>query len=108
MSNPATESILGTGPAPFPSARDLDRIGAVELPVRIELGQLRLVVEDLLRLDGDSIVELDRRPADPVDLRVGGVLVARGELVSVDTPSGPRIGVRLVEIVADRGLPPGT
>lgn len=108
MSNPATNPTLGPGLAPSPPLRDLDDVGAVELPVRIELGQLRLVVEDLLRLDGDSIVELDRRPADPVDLRVGGVLVARGELVSVETPSGPRIGVRLVEIVANPDRPAGT
>lgn len=82
------------------AARDLDALGSLELPVRVELGQVRLLVEDLLRLDGDSIVELDRRPSDPVDIRVGGTLVARGELVSVETPSGPRIGVRLVEILA--------
>lgn len=87
-------------------ARDLDALGAVELPVRLELGQVRLRVEDLLRLDGDSVVELDRRPADPVDIRVGGVLVARGELVSVETPAGPRIGVRLVEILAAPSSPP--
>jgi flagellar motor switch protein FliN/FliY len=80
-------------------ARDLDALAAVELPVRVELGRVRLLVEDLLRLDGDSVVELDRRPEDPVDIRVGGTLVARGELVAVETPAGPRIGVRLVEIL---------
>jgi flagellar motor switch protein FliN/FliY len=79
--------------------RDLDALAAVELPVRVELGRVRLLVEDLLRLDGDSVVELDRRPEDPVDIRVGGTLVARGELVAVETPAGPRIGVRLVEIL---------
>lgn len=100
MSNPSHDPALTAGLAPPRAARELDAIGAVELPVRVELGQVRLLVEDLLRLDGDSIVELDRRPTDPVDIRVGGILIARGELVAVDTPAGPRIGVRLVEIVA--------
>jgi flagellar motor switch protein FliN/FliY len=92
----STTPLERTPPRP---ARDLDALGAVELPVRIELGQVRLLVEDLLRLDADSVVELDRRPDEPVDIRVGGTLVARGELVSVETPAGPRIGVRLVEIL---------
>lgn len=100
MSNPSHDPALTVGLAPPRAARELDAIGAVELPVRVELGQVRLLVEDLLRLDGDSIVELDRRPTDPVDIRVGGILIARGELVAVDTPAGARIGVRLVELVA--------
>lgn len=103
MSNPSPDTAPTAGLAPTRAARDLDSVGAVELPVRVEFGQVRLRVEDLLRLDGDSIIELDRRPSDPVDIRVGGVLVARGELVAVDSPAGPRIGVRLVEIVASPG-----
>lgn len=106
MSNPFPDTAPTAGLAPARATRDLDAVGAIELPVRVELGQVRLLVEDLLQLDGDSIVELDRRPTDPVDIRVGGVLVARGELVAVDTPAGARIGVRLVEIVASPGPSP--
>jgi flagellar motor switch protein FliN/FliY len=93
------------GHAPTRS-RELAAIEAVELPVAVELGQVRIRVEDLLRIDGDSVVELDRRPSDPVDIRVGGVVVARGELVAVDTPAGSRIGVRLVEILERPATPP--
>jgi len=85
-------------------AAALEAIGDLELPVRIEFGRTRLLVEDLLRLDAESILELDRRPGDPVDVRVGGRLVARGELVLVADPDGPpgarRIAVRLVELLA--------
>lgn len=100
MSPASLETALPSGPDSSRGARDLDALGSLELPVRVELGRVRLLVEDLLRLDGDSIVELDRRPSDPVDIRIGGTLVARGELVAVETPSGSRIGVRLVEILA--------
>lgn len=100
MSTPSLDPAAPSGLAPHRAPRDLDALDSLELPVRIELGQVRLLVEDLLRLDGDSIVELDRRPSDPVDIRIGGTLVARGELVAVETPSGARIGVRLVEILA--------
>jgi flagellar motor switch protein FliN/FliY len=44
---------------------------------------------------------LDRRIDDPVDIRVGDRVIARGELQELDDGSG-RLGVRLTEIV-DRG-----
>ena len=45
-----------------------------------------------------SVIELDRRIGEPVDVVINDRLVARGDLVKLD---GDRIGVTLTEIVKD-------
>jgi flagellar motor switch protein FliN/FliY len=50
----------------------------------------------------DALVMLDRRIDDPVDIRVGDRVIARGELQEMDDGSG-RLGVRLTEIVGHEG-----
>lgn len=53
----------------------------VDLNVRIQLGQTRMLVEDVLKLDAGSVVELDKLAGDPVDVYVNDRLVARGEVL---------------------------
>lgn len=53
----------------------------VSLQVRIELGRTRMLVEDVLRLNADSVVELDKAAGDPVDIYVNGRRIARGEVL---------------------------
>ena len=50
-----------------------------------------------------SIISLDQRVGDPVDIVVNGKVVARGEIVVVDEAS-QRFGVSLLEIVAGAGI----
>lgn len=53
----------------------------VNLNVRIELGRTHMLVEDVLKLDEGSVVELDKLAGDPVDVYVNNRLVARGEVL---------------------------
>lgn len=70
-------------------------IGAVEVTLEAYLGTARLTVAELTALAADSVVPLDARLSQPVELRLGGKAVARGDLVAVDD----HYGVRLTEIV---------
>ncbi len=51
-------------------------------------------IEDLLDLKSGSIVKLDLKVNDLIELRLNNALVARGEIVAVDD----HFGVRIVEI----------
>ncbi len=53
----------------------------VSLRVKIELGRTRMLLEDVLKLDDGSVVELDKLAGDPVDVIVNDRLVARGEVL---------------------------
>jgi flagellar motor switch protein FliN/FliY len=62
-----------------PSAIGL--LSDVSLQVRIELGRTKMLVEDVLKLNPDSVVELDKAAGDPVDIYVNGRRIARGEVL---------------------------
>jgi flagellar motor switch protein FliN/FliY len=50
-----------------------------------------------MELGVGSIIELDKLSGDPMDIRVNGKLIARGEVVVIDED----FGVRITEIMAD-------
>ncbi len=82
-----------TKPAPRVSTTLIDSV-AVELEAL--LGQAKMTVGALTALKPGAVVPLEAALNRPVDLRLGEVIVARGELVAVDD----RFGVRLTEIAA--------
>ena len=91
--NPTAGGAPGTSPEPMglpdfsrpgPHSTDSSGIGVlgdVSLQVRIELGRTKMLVEDVLKLNADSVVELDKAAGDPVDIYVNGRRIARGEVL---------------------------
>ena len=81
---------LGPGEAGGDS-RNLDLLLDVEIPISVEVGRAQMSLEDVLKLVPGSVIALDKKAEEPVDLRVNGKLVARGEVVLVDDVYGLRI-----------------
>ena len=75
---------------------EVDFLGDIPVEVVIELGRTKMVLRDLAGLDVDDVVELDQPMDKPLDVVVGGKLIARGELVMV----GDRMALRVSELVA--------
>jgi flagellar motor switch protein FliN/FliY len=73
----------------------LQMLGDVALRVKIELGRTRMYVEDVLRLNTDSVIELDKAAGDPVDIYVNDRHVARGEVLVLNE----NFCVRISEII---------
>ncbi len=71
----------------------------VNLNVKVELGRTRMFVEDVLRLNEDSVIELDKLAGDPVDIYVNDRHVARGEVLVVNE----NFCVRVSEIMQSVG-----
>nr|WP_156799350.1 FliM/FliN family flagellar motor switch protein [Oceanicola granulosus] len=78
--------------------RSIEAMLNVGLEVNIVLGRSRMPISQLLKLSRGSIIELDKRIGEPVDMIVSDRLVARGDLVRV---GDNRVGVTLTEIVKD-------
>jgi flagellar motor switch protein FliN/FliY len=87
---PVSFGQLGPG-ARSDTARNLDLLLDVEIPVAVEVGRAQMSLDEVLRLVPGSVIALDKKAEDPVDLRVNGKLVARGEVVLVDDTYGLRI-----------------
>jgi type III secretion system YscQ/HrcQ family protein len=68
-----------------------------ELPVEVacELGRVTMSGRELLDLRPGAVVPVGRPLAGPVDLTVGGRVVARGELVDIEGEVGVRVTQRV-------------
>jgi flagellar motor switch protein FliN/FliY len=82
------------GEAPRTSA-DLEAVFDVPVTVSAVLGKSGMEVSELLRLSKGTIVELDRKVGEAIDIYVNNRLVARGEVVLVED----RLGVTMTEII---------
>ncbi|MFN3243733.1 MAG: flagellar motor switch protein FliN [Planctomycetota bacterium] len=72
-------------------SQNLDLLLDVEIPISVEVGRAQMSLEDVLKLVPGSVIALDKKAEEPVDLRVNGKLVARGEVVLVDDVYGLRV-----------------
>ncbi|MFT7518336.1 MAG: flagellar motor switch protein FliN/FliY [Kiritimatiellia bacterium] len=79
----------------FESHANVTFLHGIPIEMVVELGRARLTVRELSQLHADDVIELDRTTDEPLDIIVGGRVLARGEVVIVDD----RISLRIVEIV---------
>jgi flagellar motor switch protein FliN/FliY len=95
------------GPSELPSdgmldgddktAADLAPVFEVPVNISAVLGRASLSVAQLLKLGPGTVLELDRKVGEAIDIYVNNRLVARGEVVVVDE----RLGVTMTEIIKD-------
>jgi len=74
---------------------DMDLILDLPLDVSVELGKVKMAVNELLRLGRGSIVELTKPVGDPLDIYINKKLIARGEVVILDD----KFGIRVADII---------
>jgi flagellar motor switch protein FliN len=77
------------------SAADLEAVFDVPVQVSAVLGRARMDVGELLRLGPGSVLELDRKVGEAIDIYVNNRLVARGEVVLVED----KLGVTMTEVI---------
>lgn len=75
----------------------------VPIEITISVGKARPLVRDLVRLQKDTVLALDRRIEDPVEIYVGDRLIARGELQELEGEPAGQLAVRLLEVAPIRG-----
>jgi flagellar motor switch protein FliN/FliY len=77
------------------TAADLAPVFDVPVNISAVLGKSFMSVSQLLKLSQGSVIELDRKVGEAIDIYVNNRLVARGEVVVVDE----RLGVTMTEII---------
>jgi flagellar motor switch/type III secretory pathway protein FliN len=77
-------------------------VGEVPVVLRVEVGEAVLAAREWASLSPGDVIGLGKRVGDHVLLRVGGVPIARGELVDLDGEVGVRIVARLDEELTRR------
>lgn len=80
--------ILGEG------LKNINLIMDVRLPVRVRIGNKKMLLKDVLTMDIGSVVELNQLANDPLEILIGDKRIAYGEVVIVDG----NFGVQITEI----------
>ena len=76
-------------------AADLEAVFDVPVQVSAVLGRSKMDVGELLKLGPGTVLELDRKVGEAIDIYVNNRLVARGEVVLVED----KLGVTMTEII---------
>ena len=66
----------------------------VELPISVSFGSLEMLLEEVLKLNAGSVIELDKSVNDPVTIAVNHRRIAKGEMVMI----GDNLGIRILEV----------
>lgn len=74
---------------------NLDLVLDMPLEVSVILGSRKINIKSLLDVSPGSLLELQKKIGEPVEIYTNGKLLARGEIVSMDE----NFGVRIIEIV---------
>lgn len=70
---------------------NLKLIMDIPVEIKVEVGNARLSIREVLNLAPGAIIELDRTAGSPADLIVNGTSVGQGDVVVVDESYGIRI-----------------
>lgn len=74
---------------------DLSVLYDVPLIIEAEMGRSNKSVRDVLKIGEGSVIDFDKDAGEPVDLKINGKLVARGEVVEIEG----NYGVRITELI---------
>jgi len=74
----------------------LDVILDIPVTISMEVGNTRISIRNLLKLNQGSVVELDRLAGEPLDVLVNGTLIAHAEVVVVNE----KYGIRLTDVIS--------
>jgi len=92
---PDGTALVSADDAADKSAADLAPVFDVPVNIAAVLGKSHMSVAQLLKLGAGSVLELDRKVGEAIDIFVNNRLVARGEVVVVED----RLGVTMTEII---------
>jgi len=91
--SPSASAGMPTGSAAFSAdeGNNINLIMDVKLPVRVRIGQKKMLLRDVLSMDIGSVIELNQLANDPLDILVDDHVIAQGEVVIVDGNFGVQI-----------------
>ena len=95
MEEAMAQATSGAGAGAHPLQR-------IPIEITVSVGTAKPLVSDLLKLTENSVLPLDKRVDEPVELYVGDRLIARGELQEWDGGEPGQLAVRLTEVAVQQ------
>lgn len=82
------------GECPIKDVPDMSLIGDIPVLLTLEVGDKEMTIAELSSLRQGSVVALQHKENDPLDVKANGILIARGEVVL----AGDYYGVRILSL----------
>jgi flagellar motor switch protein FliN len=80
---------------------NIKELGDIPLRITVQLGNLELKIEEILKLEKGSIIGMEKLAGEPLEFFVGRKLAAKGEVVVINE----KYGLRLTEIISPEESP---
>jgi flagellar motor switch protein FliN/FliY len=80
------------------SKEDAHPFTRVPIEITVSVGRAHPTVRELLALENEAVLTLDKRVEDAVELFIGDKLIARGELQELEGENAGQLAVRLTEV----------
>lgn len=71
--------------------RQMSLFNRIPVTMTLEVASVEISLAELMTIDGDSIVELDKLAGEPLDIKVNGILFGKAEVVVLNDKYGLRI-----------------
>ena len=72
-------------------------VKSIPITLNVEVGKTKLKLKDLMAVAQGTVLELDRSVGELMDIKVNDLVIAKGEVVTVDNN---KLGIRVLEIVS--------
>ena len=63
----------------------------IPVTLTLEVASVEIVLADLLNVDDDTVIELDKLAGEPLDIKVNNILLGKAEVVVVNEKYGLRV-----------------
>ena len=102
MSEEDVQNVEGETGAEGAPAVSLDAINqnvvrSIPITLNVEVGKAKLKLKELMSVAQGTVLELDRSVGELMDIKVNDLVIAKGEVVTVENN---KLGIRVLEIVS--------
>jgi len=73
--------------------RHLSLFSRIPVTLTLEVASVEISLAELINVNNDSVLELDKMAGEPLDVKVNGILLGKAEVVVIND----KYGLRLIE-----------
>lgn len=88
------EKPLADAPAPRTDDRfseSMTLLKRIPVTLTLEVSSVEIMLSDLLNIDDDTVIEMDKLAGEPLDIKVNNILLGKAEVVVVNEKYGLRV-----------------
>ncbi|MDA9680139.1 FliM/FliN family flagellar motor switch protein [Gammaproteobacteria bacterium] len=97
IQNVEGETVAEDAPAVSLDAINQNVVRSIPITLNVEVGKAKLKLKELMSVAQGTVLELDRSVGELMDIKVNDLVIAKGEVVTVENN---KLGIRVLEIVS--------